>query len=193
VSELLALWLPIIVATFAGFVLSFLLWALLPIHKGDFHELPDDAAFVKALEDLGLERGRQYVFPFARDAAHMKTQAFKDRYAAGPWGLLRMFPKRANMGQNLALTLGFFLVVNVLIGYVLSETLQPGAGFARVFQVATTIGVLSFTAGHLCNLIWFPIPKRAFATTVLDGVLYGLATGVAFAALWPAAPATLGG
>lgn len=188
-ADLIALWLPILVATVAGFFLSFLLWAALPVHDKDFEELPDHEAFAKAMTDLGLRPGRQYLFPFARDKKFMQTDAFKARYNAGPWGLVRLFPAKANMGKNLALTLGFFLVVNILIAYVLAETVAGGADFLRVFQIASTVAILAYAAGPLCNLIWFPIPKRALATLILDGVLYGLVTGAAFAALYPGAPA----
>ncbi|NIQ58277.1 MAG: hypothetical protein GWN71_34520, partial [Gammaproteobacteria bacterium] len=45
------LWLPILVTTVAVFVTSFLLWAVLPHHRSDYGQLPDEEAVREALRD----------------------------------------------------------------------------------------------------------------------------------------------
>ena len=99
-TELLHLWMPILVATFVCFILSTMLWTAVPLHDGDFDEATDHEGLNKALADLGLKPGHQYLFPFSRDKKHMSTPEFKERYEAGPWGLVRLCRGKANYART---------------------------------------------------------------------------------------------
>ena len=46
------------------------------------------------------------------------------------------------------------------------------------------IGVLAHASSGVCNAIWFP---RRILTTVLDGIVFGILSGLVFAFFWPAA------
>lgn len=181
------LWLPILLASVACFILSSLAWTVLPHHNKDFRALPDFDAFVASINSQGIHPGKLYMFPFCEDQKAMGTPEFRETYAKGPWGTLNLWSSRANMGRNLALTFLYFLIVSLLIGYVGFESLGRGTDAARVFQITATIGVLAYCASGILNTIWFPVPLRNVITNLADGAAYGLATGAIFAWLWPAA------
>lgn len=184
-SALFALWLPIVAVTAALFVLSSLLWTVIPIHNGDFKEVPDDEALTRELERQGATSG-QYFLPYRADRGAMKSEAFKERYARGPQALIRVIPGTSRMGRNMGLTVVYFAVVTTLIGYVASVALEPGEPAAGVFQLTTTVAVLAYGAGGVLNGVWFFKPARSFVTEFVDAVVYATTTGVLFTLLWPA-------
>ena len=185
---LLELWLPIVVSTVALFFASFLLWAVLPIHKGDVRPLPDEAAVTDHLKGLSIPPGF-YMWPQPRDGEKMSDEAFTERYAAGPWGSMTVMPARPAMGRNLALTFAFYFVVSLFTAYILSESRAAGASFLEVFQIGATIGVMANCFGWIPNAIWFGRPVRWVVTDLVDGVIYAVIGGLVFALMWPEAAA----
>jgi len=184
------LWLPILLATVACFILSSLAWTALPHHQSDFKAIKDFDAFSHGLKSQGLKPG-YYMFPYCDDQKAMRTAEFQELYAKGPWGTLNLWAAKPAMGRNLALTFAYFLIVSGLIGYVGFESLGAGADSLRVFQITATVGVLAYCASGILNTIWFTVPLRNVITNLVDGVAYGLATGAVFAWLWPSASAAL--
>lgn len=178
----LDLWLPIVLAGIAGFFASFVCWALLPHHRAEWRKVPGEERMLDLVRD-GVPPG-QYLFPHA-EHADLKDPERKKAYLAGPHGSLVVWPGPPNMGRNMAITMGSFLACAFLMAYVLSATIPAGASFARVFQVAATIGVMAHVFGLIPGAVWFGKPARALATEIADGVFYGLAQGTVFAFMWP--------
>ena len=58
---LAALWLPILLSATIVFGASSIMHMLLPYHKGDYHQLPEEDKLLTALRGAGLQRGL-YVF-----------------------------------------------------------------------------------------------------------------------------------
>jgi len=189
-SELTRLWLPILLATVAVFVWSFLSWMVLQIHKKDIRSLPPEAndAVMGLIRDKGIEPG-MYMFPMTADAKDYKSEWFLERFNSGPWGSLRVQGSQPNFAKNLGLTALFYLVVSVLVAYVLSSARAPGAGFGSVFQIGATVAVMAYALGGMPNAIFFAKEGVAWLTDLLDAVVMGLLTGAIFAALWPSASA----
>jgi hypothetical protein len=184
------LWLAILLASVACFILSSLAWTVLPHHNKDFKALPDFDAFVASIKSQGIQPG-QYMFPYCEDQKAMGTPEFQQIYAKGPWGTLNLWPAKPNMGRNLVITFVYFLIVSALIAYVGFESLGRGADSLRVFQITGTVGVLAYCASGILNTVWFSVPLRNIITGLVDGVAYGLVTGAIFAWLWPAAELAL--
>jgi len=86
-------------------------------------------------------------------------------------------------------TVLYFFVVSIVIAYAAAVALEPGAAFVDVFQLLTTIGVLTFAAGGVLGGIWFAKPARVFVTDLVEALLYAATVGLVFALLWPAADA----
>lgn len=182
-DALLELWLPILCCAIAVWFASFICWALSPHHKPDWQksEKEDD---LRAL-CRELKPGR-YIFPFAVPS-DMKDPDKKANYEAGPFGTLNVWAGMPNMGKNMLLTFLTFVVTSTFIGYLASFAVAPGESWVSVFRFTGTAGVLAYCFAALPNDIWFGTPKRAVIMNLLDGVLYGIVTGIVFASMWPAA------
>ena len=182
--DLAQLWLPILVSAVIVFFASFVAWMVLPHHKQDVKALPDEKALTNHLKQLNLPPGT-YMWPNCQSAEDMKSDEFKARYAAGPWGSINILPGQPNFGRNLVLTFVFYIVVSVFVGYITSLARAAGAGVVPVFRVAGAVGVLAYCAGGIPHAIFFGKPGRFVLTDFIDGVVYGLLTGATFGALWP--------
>lgn len=183
---LLSLWLPILVCTVVLFFASFAAWALSPHHKPDLKKLPDEDALFAALKQQNVAPG-QYMFPML-EHKDFKDPAMVERYNAGPWGMLRVWPAKAHTGKNIATTIVAFFIITLVIAYLASLALPAGSEFITVFRFTATAGVLAHTAGSVVAEVWLTKPVRAKLTDLLDGVVYGLLTGLIFALLWPGLP-----
>ena len=178
------LWLPIIASSLAAFIYSFLSWTVLPLHSADWSNLDDDEALRSAVRGLNLPPGT-YLFPKAPSHAASKTPEFQAKYAQGPFGILTIM-RPVNMARNLLLTLLVFAAVSLLIGYLASIGLPRGASFGKVMQTTTTAGILAYCFSFLPNAIWFSGRGRAVLACFIDGLIFGLLTGLCFSLLWPA-------
>jgi hypothetical protein len=178
------LWLPILLSAIAVWFWSFLSWAILAVHKGDWKVLPNEDAFSAAVRPLDIPPG-VYAFPYCETHKQRNDPVFLEKWKAGPVGILHRWNPNPSMGANLALTFALYLVVSCLVAYAGYSAL-PHASHAKVFQVVGTIGLLTYCFAFLPNMIWFQGEKRAMVTAVLDGVIQGLATGAIFALMWPA-------
>jgi hypothetical protein len=179
------LWLPILLTAVGLFFASFIAWTVLPHHKADFTRLPDEPKFEALLRTLAIPPGN-YGFPHCGSSAQMKDPEFQKRWAAGPTGVISVWPPMS-MGRNMALTFFVQLIAAILTGSLMWSVLAAGAEFGRVFQAASGIGALTWCFASLPTQIWFGQTGATMARHILDGVGYALLTGLIFAAFWPAA------
>ena len=182
-QELVSLWLPIVATTLGTHIASTIAWIVSPHHKPDVQKFPAEDALNQLIREHNVGPGA-YMFPGV-DYEDMKNPETVARYEAGPYGMVVVW-NRPDMGKNIALTLTFFFISAVFIGYVSSLALEPGAPFLKVFQVAGTVGIMAFCFGAIPNDIWFRRPHRWLFTNLMDGIVYGLIAGAVFAFLWPA-------
>ena len=180
---LINLWLPILICGIVLFFTSSVFWTMLPHHENDTDRAPCEDDLMDALQKLDLPAG-PYMFPFIRHS-EMKDEAMQEKYKSGPRGQLILWDL-PNMGQNLGLTFTYFLMISLVIGYITWTAIGADAkvGFMKVFQIVGAMAMLVYcTSGHL-NSIWF---RRRILMDSLDGIAYGVLTGLIFAMLWPAA------
>lgn len=178
------LWLPILVTSVAAFACSFLVWAILPHHKGDWSKLPNEDGVREFLKTQNLAAG-PYIFPMM-DGKDCNSPEGKAKWKAAPVGELRIW-KDVNMGKNMFCTFLVFLFATILIAYISWHVRASMAGtFADRFQVAGSLGILAYCFSFIPNMIWFQASKRALINCIIDGVLYGFVTGAIFSWLWPA-------
>jgi hypothetical protein len=182
-TSVASLWLPILVSGVALFFASWAAWMLLPHHKGEWAGIPNEQQVLDALRSAGLSPG-QYMFPYACKPEEWKSDEFKKKVTAGPNGTLTIWKKPPSMGANMLCTLLFFVIANFVIGYLTGIALDPGESFMKVFRFAGTAGILTYGTANILNGIWF---GRKMVADIIDGIAYGLITGLIFAALWPAA------
>lgn len=172
---------PIILSAIALFFASFLSWMVLQLHKPDWKRLDRQDDLMAALRPFNLAVG-SYMFPCPKDHKEMQLEEFKAKYTAGPRGLMTILAP-TNMGVNLGLTLGYFLIVSFVIGYLASMGLPKGTDFLAVFRFIFAAGMLAFLAGIVQHSIWFR--NRVFGH-LIESIFYSAIIGTIFAAMWPA-------
>jgi hypothetical protein len=180
-TALSSLWLPTILSGVALFFASWAAWMLLPHHKPEWKGLPDENAVMSSLKNTNVQPG-QYMFPFCAKPDDWKSEEFQRRRDAGPTGTLTVWKKPPNMGINMLCTLLFFTIANFVIAYLAGMVLPPGTNFWTVFRFVGTAGILTYGTANILNGIWF---GRKMVADIIDGIVYGLITGLIFAAMWP--------
>ena len=183
---LVDLWLPIVLAAVAVFVVSSVVHMLLPIHKSDCKMLPGEVQILAAMRASGVKPG-SYGFPGARSMKEMCTPEMKAKYDLGPVGLMHV---KANgvpqIGTALLQWFIYTLVMGVVVAYLAHFTLPKGAGCSDVFRVTGTAAFLGYGMYAIQDSIWKGQSWSVSFKYVFDGLLYALATGAVFGALWPA-------
>lgn len=191
-TDLLALWLPILVSAVAVFFASFVFWAATPWHHKDVKVVPDPERADAAIASLGLPPGF-YMLPNTHDKAEMRSEAFAERVRRGPWATINVFPGRPNMGRNLALSFLTILLTSIGVAYLAAVALPPGADGPKVFQVTCTAAVLAYAFGGMLNAIWFGKPVGWIVRDLVDALVFALITAACFVLMWPDAPAGIPG
>lgn len=183
-EEISAISLPILLSGIAVFMASFLAWVVIGHHKRDWSELPEEEATIDLLQKSGTKAG-QYAFPMLRTEKHMADESKLQRLESGPWGTVNVWARPASLSRNLLQSFVFYLTTSLFVGYLGTLSLDPGASFSRVFQVTGTAGILAYAFGGIPNAIWFGTHFRTALMDVIDGICFGLITGLIFASMWP--------
>lgn len=181
---LAALWLPIVLSAVIVFLASSIMHMVLPYHRSDYSQLPDEDKVRAALRAANLKRGL-YVFPFCTHK-DMKSPALMEKYKQGPVGFLNIMPSEPPaMPKFLGQWFVFCLVIGFFVAYLAAHTLAPGTYYLAVFRVVGTAAFIGYGLGHLSNGIW---KGQLWSTTfkeVFDGLIYALLTAGTFGWLWP--------
>jgi hypothetical protein len=183
--SLAALWLPILLSAVIVFVASSILHMLLPLHKSDYRQLPEEERVMDALRSAGVTPGPAYHFPHCTHQ-QMKAPATIEKYKRGPVGLLTIIPSGApNMGKYLGQWFVYCIVVGIFVAYLAGRTLGPGTHYLQVFRVAGTAAFLAYAFGQFQDSIWKGQTWGVTLKHVFDGLVYGLLTAGTFGWLWP--------
>lgn len=186
-TSLVALWLPILLSAVVVFVVSSVLHMVVQHHTSDYRQLPDETKVLDALRCLGVAPG-QYMFPCAKSMKEFGSPEMKAKFERGPVGTLIVRPSGCmGMGKPLGQWFVFCVVVGVFTAYITGLGNAPGAAAMHVFRTAGAVAVLGYAFSSVTDSIWKGISWGTTARFVFDGLVYGLATGGLFAALWPAA------
>ncbi|HZE25857.1 MAG TPA: hypothetical protein VE083_00650 [Terriglobales bacterium] len=179
-----ALWLPILLSAVIIFVASSVMHMLLPYHRGDYQQLPDEDKVLATLRAAGLKRGL-YIFPYCTHK-EMKSPAVQDKYKQGPVGMMTVFPPGPPaMPKYLIQWFVYCLVIGFFVAYLTGHTVAPGTNYLAVFRVAGTTAFLAYGLGNLSNGIWKGQTWSVTIKEVLDGLVYALLTAGTFGWLWP--------
>ncbi len=179
-----ALWLPIVLAAVIVFVASSIMHMLLPYHRGDYRQLPNEDKLLAELRSANLTRGL-YTFPFCTHK-DMKSPAMMEKYKQGPVGMMTIFPSGPPaMPKFLGLWFAFCLLVGFFVAYLAGRTVAPGAHYLAVFRVVGTAAFLAYGLGNLVNAIWKGQTWSMTIKEVIDGLIYGSLTAGTFGWLWP--------
>jgi hypothetical protein len=89
------------------------------------------------------------------------------------------------MGKQLTSWTLYIVVMSIIVAYVASRTLAPGAPYLSVFRLVGTVAILGYAGAQAPSAIWWGKPWANAWKETADGVLYGLLTAGAFGWLWP--------
>ncbi len=184
-TELSALWLPILLSAVLVFVVSSIVHMVLPWHKSDYPALPDEERFRAAVGPLGIPPG-DYMVPRAGTNGEMNTPEFKEKLDQGPVMLVSVMRNgQWTMGRNLGLWFGYLLVVSLFAAYVAAVTLPRGEDYMRVFRVVGTVAFVGYAMALWQMWIWWARGIGLTLKSTFDGLLYALLTAGVFGWLWP--------
>jgi hypothetical protein len=183
-SVLLVLWLPILLSAVIVFVASSIMHMVLPYHKSDYGQLPDEDKVLTALRAANLKRGL-YVFPYCTHK-DMKSPEVIEKQKQGPVGFVTIVPSGPPaMPKFLIQWFVFLLVIGYFVAYLTAHTVLRGAPHREVFRVAGIAAFLAYGLAHLSNGIWKGQMWGATIKEVIDGLVYALLTAGTFGWLWP--------
>jgi len=182
--SLTALWLPILLSGVIVFVASSIIHMVLPFHRSDYKQLPDEDKLLAAIRPAGLTRGL-YVFPYCTHK-DMKSPALAEKYKQGPVGFLNILPSAPPaMPKFLIQWFVYCLIISFFVAYLTGHTVEQGAHYLAVFRVVGTAAFLAYGLSNLVNGIW---KGQMWGTTikeVINGLVYSLLTAGTFGWLWP--------
>ena len=182
---LIDLWIPILLSGVAVFFLSFCMWMVLPHHRNDWSPVKDEDALMDHLGDI--EAG-MYSFPHCSTPECMKDPAWIGKREKGPSGMLTIMPRGPmNMGQAMFMSFLYNVIIAVLVAYVAMLVIPKGDPQGLVLRVTSSVAFLGFAGAHGWYLLWFSHKGSVVLKSVIDGLVYGIATGVLFMVCWPAA------
>ena len=181
---LTALWLPILLSAVFVFFASFIMHMVLPYHRSDYGQLPDEDKILAVLRAAAVKRGL-YVFPYCTHK-DMKSPALIEKQKLGPVGFMTIaLSGPPAMPKFLIQWFLFCLLIGFFVALLMSITVAPGENHHVVFHVALIAAFLAYGLGNLSNGIWKLQTWSATIKEVIDGLVYGLLTAGAFGWLWP--------
>ncbi|HUK20383.1 MAG TPA: hypothetical protein VLV45_02360 [Gemmatimonadales bacterium] len=180
-----ALWAPILVSSLIVFATSFLIHMVLPWHKSDYPQMPNEQRVRDALRPLAIPPG-DYMIPRPQSTADMRSPEFAEKMKAGPVMVVTVMPNGPmSMGRSLALWFVYILVVGVLSAYITGRALGPGTPYLPVFRFAGTTAFIAYSVALWQMSIWYHRSWTITIKTTIDGLVYGLLMAGTFGWLWP--------
>ena len=175
---ILDLWMPILASAVLVFVVSAMVWMVLPWHKTDFTKTGDEETVRSALS--GTQPG-YYMVPYCTDPKELENEEVAQKYVDGPQAFITVVPNGLpKMGPKLIMSFLFYVVVGIVCAYFVSRTTGPDTSYLGVFRIAGTTAFIAYGLAYFQESIWFGRPWSLTAKNLLDGLIYGLVTGGVF-------------
>jgi hypothetical protein len=185
VTELSALWIPILLSAVIVFVVSSVIHMASPWHKSDYPRMPNEDKAMDALRPLAIPPG-DYLVPRPSSTQEMRSPEFIEKLKKGPVLVVTVMPNGGTpMARNLICWFAYILVVGIFAAYITGRALPTGAPYPQVFRFAGTTAFMGYSLALWQMSIWY---RRAWSTTIkatVDGLIYALLTAGTFGWLWP--------
>jgi hypothetical protein len=179
-----SLWLAILVSAIAVFIVSSILHMVLPYHRSDYKQIPDEDNAIAGLRAANLRPGL-YSFPYCTHK-DMNTPEKREKFKKGPVGLVTLFPNQPPaMGKFMGLWFIFCLIVSACAGLLASRIIPPGHHRHHIVHIVGFTSFLVYGVSRLSDGIWKGQPWGNVIKEVIDGAIYGAVTALTFAFLWP--------
>jgi hypothetical protein len=179
------LWMPIIAAAVAVFVMSSLIHMVFKWHNSEYKKLPNEDEARATLRSVAGTPAVYFV-PYCIDHKQMQAPEMQQKFKEGPVAMITIRPSGLpSMGGPLGQWFVLNLVVATLAGYLVCHAVPTGASFLAVARYVSLVTFAAYGIGAISAGIWMGKPWSAVAKELLDAFLYGLVSACAFAWLWP--------
>jgi hypothetical protein len=184
-TELVSLWVPILLSSVIVFLASYIIHAVSGWHKSDYPRVPNEDGVMDALRPLDIPQG-EYMVPRASSTKEMRSPEFLEKMKKGPVMLLTVMPTGPiPMARNLVLWFLYMFVVSFFAAYIAGRALPEGARYLSVFRFVGATAFIGYSVALWQMSIWY---RRSWKTTIkatVDGLIYALLTAGTFGWLWP--------
>lgn len=179
------LWKPILLGGFGTFVMSALVWTVMPHHRKEWRKLLSEDAVSEAIR-AGAPAPGLYHMPNMADMSEMGTPEGKAKMERGPIAYITIVRNGIpSMGPAMAKSALWCVLVALFVAYVCWHALPLGAGATEVLRVAGAMTFSVYALGNVGDSIWFGRPWSSWGLQLIDAVIYTLVVGGSFAWLWP--------
>jgi len=184
-TDLLELWMPVLVSAVIVFVASSIIHMGPFWHRKDFPALPQQDRVQDALRPFQIAPG-DYMLPRGDCHADMKSPEFLEKWKRGPVAFITVLPNGVpTMGRSLSLWFLYCIVVSIFAGYVASRGLASSTEYIRVFQLVGATAFVGFVLAGWQAWIWQGRGVKLMVTMTIDGLIYACLTAGTFGWLWP--------
>lgn len=182
--HLAQLWLPILLSAVLVFIASSVLHMVVPFHKSDYGNTPNEAAVMDALRHVPPG---DYMMPRPNSPAEMKDPAFREKMQRGPVVVMTVMPRwtPSAFPRSLALWFLYSIVVSIFAAYIAGRALGPGTPYLEVFRFAGTTAFLGYGLALAQQSIWWGKRWSVTVKALVDALVYGLLSAGVFGWLWP--------
>ena len=184
-TEVTALWLPILVSAVLVFVASSIIHMAPLWHRSDYPRMENQDQVMDALRPLNIPPGG-YFFPRPAKYSDMKEPAFVAKMKAGPVGMLTVWPAgEMGMARQLVTWFIFCVVVGLLAAFMAGPAVAPGGDSTLVFHLTSLTAFTAYAVALWEMTIWYRREVSMSLKATLDGFIFALITGTTFMWLWP--------
>ena len=184
-TPFMSLLLPIVLSAVAVFILASIIHMAMPWHKSDYAKVPDEDGLMAAMRPFALPPG-DYMMPRPTSREDMRSPEFMAKRTRGPVAVMTIMPGGPfSIVPSMGAWFVFSLLVAAVAACMTGAVHAPGANGHGVFHYAAGITFLCYAMGEVPLSIWY---GRKWSTTLknaFDSLLYGVATGLIFMAMWP--------
>ncbi len=172
------LWLPILISSVLIWIVSALIWTVLPWHKSDFAKVTDEEGTRSALKGL---RPGFYNVPHCIDQKALKDPEMQQKFKDGPLAFITILPNGLPpMGRNMVLSFLHGVFVCILCAYFVSRTTGPNESYLAVFRIPRTVTWVASGVAIIQDSIWFGRPWSITMKSFIDALIYALLVGGVF-------------
>jgi UDP-N-acetylmuramyl tripeptide synthase len=184
-ANLMQLWLPILATAIGVFVASSLVHMVFKWHNSDYRKLSNEDAVRDAIR-AGTPKPGQYVLPHCKDHGNLKDEAMLAKFRDGPVGHLTIL---RNGQPAMGPMLGKWFVLNLAVAAIAAclalQVLGLNADHHAAGHLVGMVSFLTYFGGSVQAGIWMGKPWGTVAKDLLDSLIYGTISALAFMFLWP--------
>ena len=181
------LWLPILVAAVLVYIASALIHMVFKWHNSDYRKLVNEDEVQAILRKGGTLAPGQYTAPYCADMKAMRDENVVKKFVEGPVVFFTVFKSGPpKMGGTLARWFLYNLLIAVIAGSIALQVYGLPGNAHYAGHLVGLVTFLTYAGGSVQSGIWMGKPWVSVLKDLLDALIYGIVSALAFWWLWPA-------